>query len=115
MARPELGMRLVSYGDEVVAVAGTTRFYLAPQVEALGERDPLVAFVALMCAYADRVRSGRLPGPYSDDRAELFARSALIDNDEFRHLEANGYDDLLLAGHFDVPTEQIAAKRRDLR
>ena len=81
MARPELGMRLVSYGDEVVAVAGTTRFYLAPQVEALGERDPLVAFVALMCAYADRVRSGRLPGPYSDDRAELFARSALIDND----------------------------------
>ena len=67
-----------------------------------------------MCAYAERVRSGRLPGPYSDGQAEMFARSALIDDDEFRHLVANGYDDLLLAGHFAVPLEQIAAKRRDL-
>jgi hypothetical protein len=112
---PGPGMRLVSYGGAVVALAGATRYYLAPQVAARDAGDPLVAFAALMCAYAEGVRSRRLAGPYTDERAEMFARAVLIDDDEFRHLDANGYDDLLLAGHFQVPTEQIPAKRCDLR
>ena len=111
---PDGGVTLVSYGGELAAVSGATRCYLAPHIEELGDDHPLTTFVVLMCAYAERVRSGHLPGRYADELAELFARSLLIDDDEFLELDANRYDDDLLAGHFGVPVEQVAAKRRDL-
>jgi hypothetical protein len=112
--RDRLNMQLVLYEGVVVAVAGATRFHLAPQLAELDDRHPLVMFVAVMCAYAERVRREQLPGPYTEDEAQLFARAALIDDGEFRHLDANGLDDLLLAGHFQVPVDQVGAKRRDL-
>ena len=106
---------LIQYRGDVVAVAGATRFHLAPHVEALSPRDPLRAIVALMCAFAERVQSGELTGPYSDHRAELYARSALIDDDEFMRATDEGLDDNELAARFNVPIEQIEAKREDPR
>src|SRR3954462_9556024 len=107
-------MTLVSYNGEAAAVAGATRLFLAPRLELLPAGDPIVVFVAFMCMYAKQVRDGELPGPYSDDRAAFFARCALIDDDEFTRLDASDGGDVLLAGHFNVPMEQVAQKRADL-
>ena len=74
---------LIQYNGEVVAVAGPHRFHLAPRIEALEPRAPLRAMVAMMCFFAQRVHVGELPGPYSDDRAELYARCALTDEEAF--------------------------------
>jgi len=68
-----------------------------------------------MCVFAERVQAGKLPAPYSDARAELYARCALIDDDEFARAEADGASDTALAARFSMPIEQIDAKRRDLR
>jgi len=106
---------LIQYRGDVVAVAGATRFHLAPPIEALQPQDPLRAVVTLMCVFADRVQSGEIAGPYSDARAELYARSALIDDDEFTRADIQGVGDEALASHFNVPLEQMAAKRLDLR
>jgi hypothetical protein len=106
---------LIQYRGEVVAVAGASRFHLAPHIEAREPGDPLRAVVALMCVFADRVHAEELPGPYSDARGELYARSALIDDDEFTRVEADGESDVALATRFSVPIEQIDAKRQDLR
>lgn len=105
---------LIHYRGELVAIAGPERFYLAPHVAARPPSDPLRAMAALMCVFAQRVRDGDLLTPYSDGRAERYARSALIDDDEFRRADVRGDGDEALAAQFNVPVEQIEAKRRDL-
>ncbi len=107
-------MSLVSYQGEIVAVAGATRAYLVPRIEERGPDDPVVRFVLAMCLYAGRLKTADSALGYSDERAEYFARSLLVDDDEFQHLDANRFDDRLLAGHFNVPIEQVEAKRSDL-
>ena len=109
------GVTLIVYEGEVVASVGGSRAYLAPQVDALESGDPLLRFVSLMAAYALEVRHGSVPGPYTHACAELFARLALIDDDQFEMLDANGMSNELLAGHFGVPVGQIEHKRQDLR
>lgn len=108
------GVTLITYDGEIVASVGATRVYLAPPIEALENGDPLLRFVSLMAGYALEVRHGSAPGPYTDARAELFTRLALIDDDQFEMLDANGISDELLAGHFGVPVEQVERKRQDL-
>ncbi len=112
---PSSGVTLISYRGEVVASAGARRVYLAPRIAALDDTDPLVSFVAFMTAYAMKVSDGSAPGPYTNERAERYARLALMDDEEFRMLDANEFDDAVIAGHFGVPEEQVAAKRSDLR
>ncbi len=111
---PLRGVTLISYGGEIVASAGARRLYLAPRIAALDDTHPLVSFVAFMTAYAMKVRDGSAPGPYTNERAERFARLALMDDEEFRMLDANELGDAVIAGHFGVPVEQVAAKRTDL-
>lgn len=69
--------QLIRQHDTLVAVAGPTRYYLAPDLEALPRGDAQRQLVALMCAYAHAVSVGRVPGPYSDTRAEEYARHVL--------------------------------------
>ena len=107
-------MSLIVYRGEIVAVPGASRVHLSPQLEALDADDPLVRFVSLMVAYFLAVREGRAPGPYTDERAERFARLVLMDDDEFRSLDGNRFEDGLIAGHFGVPAEQVEEKRQDL-
>jgi hypothetical protein len=108
------GVTLIVYESEIVASVGATRVYFVPPIDALESSDPLLRFVSLMAAYALEVRHGSAPGPYSHVRAELFARYALVDDDQFEMLDANAISDELLAGHFGVPVEQIERKRKDL-
>jgi len=58
----------------------------------------------------DARSSGVQPGPHTDERAERFARWALIDDDEFCVLDANGLDDRLIAGHFGVPWSRLTTR-----
>jgi hypothetical protein len=69
--------QLIRQRGSVVAVAGPARYYLAPEVEARPRGDAQRRTVALMCAYAHAVHTGRVPGPYSDARAERYARHVL--------------------------------------
>jgi hypothetical protein len=113
-SQPSGGVTLIAYRGEIVATAGARRIYLAPRLASLGDGDPLLTFVAFMAAYAMRVRDGSAPGPYTHERAERFARLALMEDDQFRMFDANRLDDRLIAGHFGVPVEQVEAKRNDL-
>jgi hypothetical protein len=108
------GVTLIVYRGEIVASAGARRSYLAPQIATLDAGEPLRQFVSLMAAFALLVRDGSNEGPYTDEAAERFARLALIDDEQFRVLDASGLEDEVIAGHFDVPVEQVAEKRVDL-
>lgn len=112
---PRSGVRLIVYKGEIVATAGARRIYLTGRVRTLDDADPLVFFVSLMGAYALQLREMPDLGPYTHERAERFARCVLVDDDEFRMLDANRLGDELLAGHFGVPVEQVEKKREDLR
>ena len=108
------GVTMIVYRDQVAATAGSTHVLLAPHIADQPDDAPERAFVSMMAAYAMRVRDGSAPGPYSHERAALFARLVLMDDDEFRMLAANGLGDLLIAGHFGVPVAEVSAKREDL-
>jgi hypothetical protein len=107
-------VELIKYDGEIMATVGAQRAYLAGRAREVDDTDPLVLFVSLMAAYALQLRDEPELGPYSDEWAERFARCILIDDAEFSMLDANGFDDPLLAGHFDVPVEQVAKKRDDI-
>jgi hypothetical protein len=109
------GVDLIVYEGEIVATVGARRIYLAGAARELDDADPRLFFVSLMGAYALHLRDEPGLGPYTDERAERFARCVLIDDGEFRMLDANELDDRLLAGHFGVPVEQVAKKRDDLQ
>lgn len=57
-----------------VAIAGVHSVCFADHIEELSGEHPRRQHVGRMCLYAREVLLGRLPGPYSDDKAELFAR-----------------------------------------
>ena len=105
---------MLRYRGEVLGFAGATRFYLVPHIERLPEDHPLVRMACLMALFAKQIHDGELDGRYTDARAELYARCALIPDEEFARLETEGWDDEVLAEHFGVPVEQIAAKRYDV-
>jgi hypothetical protein len=104
---------MLRYRGEVLGFAGATRFYLVPHIERLPGDHPLVRMACLMALFACQIREGSVGGPYTDERAELYARCALIPDDEFAELERGNWGDATLADHFGVPVEQICEKRLD--
>ena len=70
-------VHLICRDGAIVAVTGATRFYLAPDVESRPPEDVERRIVVLMCEYARRVSAGTVPGPYSDELAERWARFVL--------------------------------------
>ncbi len=103
---------LVTYQGQPAAVVTPQRIHLAPPFEALPVGDPVLRFVAFMALYARDVETGEQPGPYTNDRAELFARCALIDPAElWTHSDRA---DTELAEHFGVPVKQVALRRAEL-
>jgi hypothetical protein len=105
-------VRAISYRGELVAIATRARVYLAPTVAELARGDPKLRFVAAMCLYSRDVDEGEVPGPYSDEYAELYARCVLIPDESFVAHAAE--PDECLAGRFGVPFDEVAAKRRDI-
>jgi primosomal replication protein N len=107
------GVRAISYGGELVAVATRERVFLAPAVDQLPAGHPKLRFVAVMCLFSRDIDEGKVPGPYCDAGAELYARCVLIADEEFEAHASEPDDEL--ARRFGVPVEQIAAKREDVR
>ena len=65
-----------------------------------------------MCLYARDVREELVPGPYSDQHAELYARCLLLP--DRAAAAAASLSDQDLAEARGVPLEQVRAKRREL-
>lgn len=103
---------LIKYDGQLAAFGSRLRVHFCPPLRDRPDDDPLRRFVYLMGAYARDVETGDLPGPYADRDAELYARTALIDDQAFTAAAAAGDDEL--AATFNVPLEQIARKRADL-
>jgi hypothetical protein len=99
-------MTLIRLNGDIVATASSLRVHLTRALPTPQER-----FVHAMGMYARDVLTGELPGPYSDQEAEAYARGFLIDDATFR--AHAGDTDEQLADRFTVPLEQIALKRLD--
>lgn len=104
-------MRAILYRGALVAAATPERVYLRPDIAALEDGHPLLRFIAVMCLYSRDVDTGAVPGPYSNERAELYARCVLIGDDDLAAHRSER--DEQLAQRYGVPLEQVAAKRRD--
>lgn len=97
-------------------IGGRARFsppmrrLLASDLEQRRADDPERTFVIYMCLYARDVLDGRLPGPYSDDDARIYARACLIPAElaEREDLDVDRAADAL-----HVPAIELTAARHD--
>jgi hypothetical protein len=105
-------MYAIRYRGRLVAGVDAEQAVLMPEIAALERDHPRRVFVAFMCAYAFDVTAGTLPGPYTDEDAELFARCALMPDSDFDRVQAES--EATLAEAFNVPLEQVMLKRDDL-
>jgi hypothetical protein len=115
----------ICLGDDLVAVVCPEGAQFSARVSQLGEDDPVVRFVALLCLYADDILTGRRPGPYSDPLAAARARRQAIPAAEYRSARAAGETIEAIAERLRVPVEQvilrafdpdcIAPRRREVR
>lgn len=103
----------IRFNGEVVAVIGPESVVLLPPIDALERDHPRRRFVSMMALIGREMQMPPDAEPYDDAVAEFYARSALMRNEEF--LEADdGRADAELAEQFNVPLDQIEAKRYDL-
>lgn len=110
---PRTAMQLITYNGLVAASAGATRAYFAPHLQERPDDDPERRFVSAMLLYYHAIDRGELPGPYTDADAELYARAALVVDEDFAASRYLGDEEL--AARYGVPIEQIVAKRDDVR
>ena len=104
---------LVQYAGRPAALVGIRRLSFLGDVRHRPPGDPVVRVVSHMAYYAQLVLSGQMPGPYTDQDAERFARLALIDERELGGRVDES--DAALARAFRVPAEQVARARQELR
>jgi hypothetical protein len=102
-------VHLVVYNGATLAIVGPTRCHVLMS----GLDAPTLRFALTMCLYNGEVEAGRAPGPFSSERAEQWARWVLLGQslDLLRH----GNNDSEVAGHLQVPVEQVALARGELR
>ena len=106
-------MELISYrGEPAAVVVNGDLTVFAPELEARGWDDPVFRFVAAKCRLAMELERGLIAGRYDDERAEGYARDALMERDCFAALAA--LPDAYLAACFGVPAEQVPARRAEL-
>lgn len=106
-------MLLITHQGRPAAIVARRRAYLLPSVALLEVDHPHRRWVTCLAFFAHDIANGCLPGPYSTRRAEHFARCALIPDDEFQAL--GRFPDSVLAEYFNVPLDQVAEKRVDLK
>lgn len=103
----------IRFNGEVVAVIDPDSVVLLPPIDALELDHPHRRFVSMMALIGREMQMPPGAEPYDDAVAEFYARSALMPNEEF--LEADdGRADAQLAEQFNVPLDQVEAKRYDL-
>lgn len=64
----------ISQLGATVAVAGRDRLWLAAHIEALPDGHLRKRHICFMAMYARDVLTGEMPGPYTDAKADHFAR-----------------------------------------
>src|SRR4051794_844799 len=105
---------LITYGGQLAAIAAPRRVLLMPPIAAMESDHPRRRFVATLALVWREMRCGAQPEPYDADIAQFYARWILMPNDDFARL-SSGMNDAELAEFFNVPAEQVAAKREDVR
>jgi hypothetical protein len=100
----------VEYRGELVALVSRERVHIvSPWLRARPVGDPDLRFVGYMCVCCAEVLLGHLPGPFTSELAERWARLALIDRSELAALSAASDGE---AGRsLNVPPEQLRLAR----
>jgi hypothetical protein len=103
-------MYVISLYGRPAAYATANDILIAAWVRGL---DDYVASRWVICqaVFAQEVAAGWRSGPFTAERASRFAREALMPDAEFDRVA--GQPDYLVAGHFDVPVEQVEKKHED--
>jgi hypothetical protein len=107
---PQTTVRL---GRSAVALIDHDGVYLMAPVAVLEQDHPQRRFVCMLALVGREMQLPPNAEPYDDERAAFYARAALIADDAFLSLD-DGRPDAALAEHFNVPLEQVEAKRYDL-
>lgn len=112
MGSPRARSLLVCHQGEPAALVSLRYLSFVGDLRHLPPGDPSVRIVVYMAYYAQLVLAGEVPGRYTDDDAERFARLALIDPVELaRHGDES---DQALAARYRVPVPQVKRARREL-
>jgi hypothetical protein len=104
---------VVRYGGVIAAVGTDDCVYFLPPITALERDHPRRRFVGVVALVAREMALGPDPEPYDEGLAQFYARILLMPNDEFELL-SDELSDAELAERFNVPLEQVAAKRADV-
>jgi hypothetical protein len=98
---------------ELVALARDGRIWFPPAIECLEADHPRRRFAAMLSLVAVLMQTGDDREPYDRETACYYARYMLIPDTTFL-LHSGSESDDRLAERFNVPLEEIAAKRDDL-
>jgi hypothetical protein len=105
---------LITYGGQLVAIATPRRVLLMPPISALESDHPRRRFVATLALVWREMRCGPEPEVYDPSVAQFYARWILMPNHDFARV-APAMSDAELAERFNVPVEQVTAKRADFQ
>jgi hypothetical protein len=105
---------VVRYGREIAAIGTEDRVFFTRAISVLERDHPRRRFVAVVALVGRQMAVEPEPEPYDQELAEFYARILVMPNDEFEFL-SDIYTDAELAEHFNVPLEQVIAKREDVR
>ena len=103
----------IELGHTPVAVIDQESVYLMPEIAVLEEDHPRRRFVYMLALIGREMQLPPDAERYDADLATFYARAALIADGAFLCLD-DGRPDAALAEEFNVPLEQIEAKRYDL-
>ena len=98
---------------ELLALVNHEQVWLAPAIETLERDHPRRRFAGMLSLVAYLMQTGEDAEPYDPQLAHYYARYILIPDAGFL-LYAGSEPDSRLAERFNVPLEQIAAKRADI-
>jgi hypothetical protein len=105
---------LIIYSGQLVAIAAPRRVLLMPAISVLESDHPRRRFVATLALVWREMRCGPEPEPYDPGVAQFYARWILMPNEHFARL-SHVMSNAELAEHFNVPAEQVPAKRNDFQ
>jgi hypothetical protein len=113
--KPAIGRDVVvRYAGQVVAVGREDSVLLMPSIAALERDHPRRRFIAAVALVGHEMAAEPFAEVYDDELAQFYARILLMPNDEFETLHGTMCD-AEIAEHFNVPLEQVSAKRQDVQ
>lgn len=105
-------MFILRHDGRAAAWIGGEQVTVADWVLRREPRDAVRRWILCRAFFVLELQGGRLDGVFSEQRADHFARSALMSDEEF--VVVSALDDAAIGEHFGVPVEQVAEKRVDV-